>query len=219
MLIRFKDLKSFDLRGEDGTRHGVTDLFMRKEDFGLTHVVMRLGAWYERRECAVRIGAFDAPDLDAGLWTASVAEADVKAAGDGPVAALAGGEDEAVSAEALPARECEMSAAQEGGIARLSRLVDLPVEASDGRAGTVMDAIVETAGWEVASLVVHAGPTGTEHQRVIPTGMISALDLDAGAVRLRCGTAAVSGSPDLHEVGDRIEGHWWNRVLGYYGLG
>ena len=81
-----------------------------------------------------------------------------------------------------------------------------------------MDAVVETDDWSVAMLVARAGAHGVEHQRAVPRGMVERVDWDAPAVVLRCGAASVDGSPDLHELGERLHGRWYNQVLAYYGL-
>jgi sporulation protein YlmC with PRC-barrel domain len=212
MLIRLRDLRSLHVEGTDGASHKVIDLLVRRDAPDVTHVLTRLGRWLDRQGCAIRADAFGEPDLSRGVWTAAMGEDDVRET-SGPVATVCG-----VNAAPDPA---DVAAADgTGPLARLSIIDETPVHGADGTvAGRVMDMVVDTEARRVALLIVHAGATGTEHQRVVPVEMFERVDWDAREVHLRCGADPVANAPDLHEVGDRIEGHWYNRVLAYYGVG
>ena len=235
MLIRMKDLMSLRMVASDGSHHAVLDLFVDGRGMRVTHVASRLGSWFANRQCVLRVSAFGAPDPEAGLWPVAVERSDVERApapgetargedargsevGDSPAALLAS-EGAEVGPNALGAAECEAAGAGEGAVHSLAGLLGAPLEAPDRRAGTVMDAVVETDDWSVAMLVVHAGEHEVEHQRVVPQGMVERIDWDGPRVVLRCGAASVDESPDLHEIGDRLHGRWFNQVLAYYGLG
>ena len=220
MLIRMKDLKSLRMVARDGSHHAVLDLFVAGDDLRVTHVVSRLGSWFEDRQCVLPVGAFEAPDLDAGLWPVSVGREDVERAdGAGGAAVMLAPDGAEADPGALGEAQCEAAGARRGDVHSLGGLLGAPLSAPDRQAGTLMDAIVETDDWSVAMLVVHAGEHGAEHQRVVPRGMVERVDWDAPAVVLRCGAASVDGSPDLHEIGERLHGRWYNQVLAYYGLG
>lgn len=216
MLIRLKDLKSLDAVASDESRHNVTDLFVGK-DHRVTHVVVDIGSWFERQKCAMRITVFEQPDVAEGVWPVKVAAADVEA---GEVVAARAPEDAEVEPEMLSQAECELADARSSAdLHRVGKLLDADVMGSDKLAGSLMDVIVDTDGWHIAMLVIHAGPTDMEHQRVIPVGMVADIDWSTPRITLNCPESTVDSSPELHEMGDRIEGKWYNKVLGYYGLG
>ena len=155
MLIRMRDLRSLRMVARDGSRHAVLDLFVDGEGMRVTHVVSRLGSWFEDRQCALRASAFDEPDLDAGLWPVAVGREDVARApegraggaggpgpeaADGPAALLAP-EGAELGPDALSASECEAIGARRaeephdrvdlapphaGGLARCERLERRP---------------------------------------------------------------------------------------------
>ena len=212
MLIRLRDLTALSVEDSDGARHSVTDLLVRRDAPEVTHVVTRLGRWRDRQGCAIRADAFGAPDLGRDVWPAAVTGDDVREE-TGPVATIC-----AVDAAPDPA---DVAAADGiGPLAALSTIGERSVRAADGTvAGRVMDMVIDTEARRVAMLVLHAGPGGVANQRVVPVEMFDCVDWDADEVRLRCGAEPVEAAPDLHEVGDRIEGHWYNRVLAYYGVG
>lgn len=214
MLIRLRDLTSLSAEGPDGARHPVIDLLVRRDAPEVTHVVTRLGRWLDRQGCAARVAAFGEPDLARGVWPAAMGEAEIRGAGEGGTVAAICGVDSAPDPADVAAAEGS------GPLAALSSIDERPVTGADGaRAGRVMDMVIDTEARRVASLVVHAGPTGTEHQRLVPVEMFDGVDWEAREVRLRCGAEPVENAPELHEAGDRIEGHWYNRVLAYYGVG
>jgi sporulation protein YlmC with PRC-barrel domain len=227
MLIRFKDLKSLTATTPDGSAHAVTDLFV-DNDYKISHVVITLGSWFSRESCALRIEMFGTPDMDESTWPTAVSEADVDAAGSPDSAAdnsassvaLRGAEGVVVEPRMLSQRECQLAAVQSAAdLHRVGRLQNADVMGTDKIVGTLMDVIVQTDDWTIASLVIHAGPTDNAHQRVIPVGMVAAIDWEATTTTLTCPKSVVDKSPELHEIGDKIEGQWYNKVLGYYGLG
>ena len=209
MLIRLRDLSSLSARGADDATHRVVDLLTEREAPRITHVVTRLGGLFERRGCAIRADAFGRPDLEAGEWPVAVEEGQVEAKG-GAVAVLC-------APDALPDPADVAAADGTGPLALLSGIDGRPVTGADGaRAGTVLDLVIDPEGRRVASLVVNT-PGG--HQRVVPVEAFERVDWDADDIRLSCGAEPVSASPELHEVGGAIEGHWYNRVMAYYGFG
>ena len=214
MLIRLRDLSSLSAEGPDGARHRVVDLMVSREAPDVTHVVTRLGRFLARQGCAMRIDAFAEPDLGRGIWPVDAGETEIHAAGEGgPVAFVC-------SVDSIPSPEDVAAADGTGPLARLSTIDERPVRGVDGtQAGRVMDAVIDTAARRVAMLVVHSGGAGNANQRVVPVEMFDRVDWDAAEVHLRCGAEPVENAPDLHEVGARIEGHWYNRVLAYYGVG
>jgi len=226
MLIRFKDLKSLNATTPDGSAHEVTDLFV-DNDHKISHVVITLGSWFDRESCALRIGVFGTPDVDENTWPTAVSEADVDAAGgtdsvdvSASGVALRSAEGGVLEPEMLSIAECHLAAVKStADLHRVGKLLGAKVMGTDKIAGTLMDMILETDGWTIASLVIHAGPTESEHQRVIPVSMVAAVDWEAPGITLTCLESVVDKSPDLHEIGDKIEGQWYNKVLGYYGLG
>lgn len=214
MLIRLRDLNSLAAQGPEGAQHRVTDLLVRRDAPEVTHVVTQLGRWFDRQGCAIRIDAFAEPDLSAKIWPAAVGEADIRAAGkDGPVATICG-----VDAAPDPADVAEADGT--GPLAALAFINGRPVKAVDGSvAGSVMDAVIDIKTRKVAMLVVRSGPTGTENQRVVPVDMFTHVDWNDAEFHLRYDAKSIESSPDLHEVGEHIEGQWYNRVLAYYGIG
>ncbi|KIT17981.1 PRC-barrel domain-containing protein [Jannaschia aquimarina] len=214
MLIRLRDLQTLSVESTDGAHHQVADLLARRDGTDVTHVATRLRRWFEGQGCAIRAAAFGAPDLSANVWPAAISEAEAGDAGsDGPVAVLC-------APDALP-DPADVAAAEDGSaLAYLSAAEGAPVTGADGEAaGTVLDLIVDTEKRRVAMIVVNSGPGGTAHQRVIPAEALSKIDWNAGDLHLSCDASQVGEAPDLHELGDRIEGHWYNRVLAYYGFG
>lgn len=210
MLIRLRDLTSLTVQSEDGASHRVADLLVRRDAPVVTHVVTRLGGWLARRGCAVRVGAMGLPDLSDRVWPAAINEAAVEKAGSGGAVAVL------CAPDALP--DPSDVAATEGiaPLAALSSIDGKPVMAEDGRTvGTIMDLVVDVEGHRVTMMVVEVDGT----QRVVPVRALDRVDWDAGTVHLTCAAERVGSAPDLHEVGDEIEGHWYNRVLAYYGFG
>ncbi|WP_308915321.1 PRC-barrel domain-containing protein [Jannaschia sp. LMIT008] len=212
MLIRLRDLQSLSAVSEDGGRHHVSDLMGAQAEPSVTHVVTRLAGWFERHGCAVRADAFGTPDLDAGTWPSALSKDAAEDAGAGGIVAVL------CDPDTTPAPAQVAQAEGSGPLANLSDLHGLPVRAADGtRAGTVMDMVIDTDARRVAMLVVETG--GGTNQRVVPAEVFDRIDWVGGTVHLKCGADPVSGAPDLHEVGTAIEGHWYNRVLAYYGFG
>lgn len=211
MLIRLRDLTSLSAIGEDGARHRVADLLVRRDAPEVTHVATRLGGFLERRGCAVRMEAFGEPDLGGRTWPTRLDETAARNAGHGGIVAVL------CAPDALPDPADVAAAEGSGPLAALSNIDEKPVLAADGaRAGTVMDMVIDTGARRVAMLVLHT-PGG--HQRVVPSESFGRIDWEDGTVHLTCGAEPVSNAPDLHEVGVEIEGHWYNRVLAYYGVG
>ena len=209
MLIRLRDLSTLSVRGADGATHDVVDLLTPRDGPRITHVVTRLGGLFARRGCAIRADAFGRPDLDRNEWPVAVEEGQVEGGG-GAVAVLC-------APDALPDPADVAAAEGTGPLARLSEIDERPVIGADGQpAGRVMDFVIDPEGRRIASVVV-ATPGG--HQRVVPIEAFARVDWDAAEVHLSCAAGPVSDSPELHEVGGAIEGHWYNRVLAYYGFG
>ncbi|MGB3556883.1 MAG: hypothetical protein WBA25_19830 [Jannaschia sp.] len=230
MLIRLEDLRDLTARTAEGNGHTVLDLFVRRTDLTATHVLIRLGTWFDRSECALRIRTMGEPDVGEDSWPANVDEDQVRRAprepGPGTTAdadidvAVVAPEGEALDPARLSDTECALSEAKAGDLVRLGELLDAPVRDSAGtEAVSVMDAILDSDGWRVAMLVVRTGAGGVANQRVVPMDMIAGVDWSPAGVSLRCGAQALADAPDLHEAGARIEGHWYNRVLAYYGIG
>ena len=212
MLIRLRDLTALSVQDADGAKHRVTDLLVERETPTVTHVVTRLGRWLDRHGCAMRIDAFGAPDLSENTWPATVGEQHIREQ-SGPVATVCG-------ADAAPDPADVAAADETPPLVALSTIDEKPVKAADGATvGRVMDMVIDPLMRKVTMVVIHAGPSGTEHQRVVPVDVFERIDWEAGTVHLRCGAEPVENAPDLHEMGDRIESHWYNRVLAYYGIG
>jgi sporulation protein YlmC with PRC-barrel domain len=221
MLIRFKDLKSLNATTTDSSAHAVTDLFVNN-DLKISHVVITLGSLFNLESCALRIEVFGTADVEVSAWHAGVSEADVVAAGSSDSAgvsasgvALRGAKGVVVEPEMLSQRECQLAAGRStADLHRVGRLLNADVIGTDKIVGTLMDVIVETDDWTIVSLVM----TDSEHQRLIPVRMVAAIDWATPSIALTCPDSVVDKSPELHEIVDKIEGQWYNKVLGYYGL-
>ncbi|CTQ49770.1 PRC-barrel domain-containing protein [Jannaschia donghaensis] len=212
MLIRLRDLTSLTVAGDDGADHGVVDILLARADQTATHVVTRLGGWFAKQGCAVRIDAFGTPDLSTGRWPTALSKADAEAPGsDGPVAVLC-------APDTLPDAADVAAAEGTGPLVRASDMDRMAVVGSDGqKAGSVIDPVIDIGAHRVEMLVLR-DPAGA-HQRVVPSKAVARIDWDAKTIHLTCEAATAADAPDLHEVGNRIEGHWYNRVMAYYGFG
>ncbi|WP_224815991.1 PRC-barrel domain-containing protein [Hasllibacter sp. MH4015] len=212
MLIRLADLTSLTVLDSEGGKHAVTDVLV-DGSLAVTHVLTRLGRWFDRSGCAIRADAFGAPDLDEGEWPSRVTEGDIKGAGSGPVPLLC-------DPDSAPDPADVAAAEGSGPLHSLKTIDEVEVRGADGvKAGTVMDFILDTEARKLAMLILHAGPSGIEHQRVVPAGMVDTIDWEGGFVTLGCPANSVDEGPDLHELDVRVESHWYNRVLAYYGIG
>jgi hypothetical protein len=221
MLIRFKDLKSLNATTPDSSAHAVTDLFVNNE-LKISHVVITLGSWFNLESCALRIEMFGTADVEVNAWPTAVSEADVAAAGASDSAgistsgvALRAAKGIVLEPKMLSQRECQLAAVRStADLHRVGGLLSADVVGTDKVAGTLMDVIVETDDWTISSLVM----TDSEHQRLIPAHMVAAIDWETPSIALTCPDSVVGKSPELHEIVDKIEGQWYNKVLGYYGL-
>lgn len=212
MLIRLRDLTTLSVEDIDGAKHRITDLLVKHDTSEVSHVIVQLGSWLDRHMCAIRAGAFGTPDLSHDLWRAEVGESHIRESRQ-PVATICS-TDETLTPEEVA------TADGTGPLASLSAIHEKAVEAPDGSTiGSVMDMVIDAEHHKVALLVLHTGLSGLEHQRVVPFELVDHVDWDLGKVHLKCGAATVTGSPDLHEMTDQIEGRWYNKVLAYYGIG
>ena len=200
MLVRFQDLTSLSIEVEDGTKHAVRDILIDGGRLEAVLAVADVGGWFSGGTARIGLHRFREPDVANGLWPARVLQSDLQdAGGTYRVGPEAPGE-----AELRSAIDWTNSAG---------------VEAEDGHVGTLMDLIFETGDWRVRHLVLGTGgETVPRHQRVVPADAIGGIDWPAGTVRLSGPASRVRESPDLHEF-DGLEGKWYNKVLGYYGLG
>ena len=164
MLIRLKDLETLRVVSRDGGHHAVLDPFASGQAPRVTHVVGRLESWFEGRQCVMRVGTFDAPDLDRGEWPVTADRAEVEAApgagvdgsGDGAAVLVAAKGEEAGSAM-LSRAGCSRTVPVGEDVRSASAPLGAPPRARDRQVGTTTNAIVETDDWSVAMPVMRAG--------------------------------------------------------------
>jgi hypothetical protein len=78
-------------------------------------------------------------------------------------------------------------------------VVGYDVEATDGSIGTVDEATSET---DRGHLVVDTGPWIFGTKRLIPAGLVHAVDHDAGLIRVALSKDQVRSAPDFEEMSD-----------------
>lgn len=220
MLARYRDLLTLKIDTGDSDQHRVSDLLV-DDRLALSCIVADFYGWSRSHKAVVRASDFGSPDLHAGVWPSGLKRGDLTPAS--PQGEADAGEAEALRAASLPAGGCMVSRALAegaptggGSLHPLRQLMGAAVEAPDGEAGRVIDAVLDFETRAVSAAVVETGRRLAEHQRVVPLEMVAGLDWNLPSVRLGCPVRRLVDSPELHEVA--LDRTWWSAVRAYYGL-
>ena len=217
MLWNASALFGFPIKATDGPLGTVGGLMFDGSDWAIRWLVADTGGWRPGRRVLLPVAALGQPDPEAHHLQVNLTMRQVEECPDVDTSEPLSQEMEVPVRGHYDLPPGLGATHQESHVHGISEITGDSIEATDGAIGHAEDFLIDTEGWRVRYLTVHASSWWTDEKRLISPLSIDWIDWARSIIHLDITCQKVKDSPP-YVAGDTVDGAFEDLFHTYYGI-